>query len=253
MKTEHVFPPPRISSLSRVAARVAIAGSIAVLVLLASLHVLSPEFDPSFRMISEYAFGDYGWILSLMFLVWGLSTWALSIAIWTQISTTRGRLGRWFLLAAGLGEVMAAAFDIRHDLGHALAGLLGVGGLPVAALLISASLDRAPSWARTGPRWRRWCSHLPWMSVVLLVATMALMTMQFIHVNGGHLPEHAPKTLPPGVFGLDGWANRLIVVANCLWVVVVARQAIVIRGATVAPANRVSDGRISFPGTPAVG
>src|SRR5256884_6619692 len=46
---------------------------------------------------------------------------------------------------------------------------------------------------------------------VLLVATLVLMTMQLAKASGGHLPEHAPKSLPPGVLGLDGWANRLIV------------------------------------------
>jgi len=32
------------------------------------LHVLSPEFSPSRRVISEYALGHYPWVLSLMFL-----------------------------------------------------------------------------------------------------------------------------------------------------------------------------------------
>ena len=33
----------------------------ATILLLAALHVLSPEFDPSWRTVSEYAFGHYGW------------------------------------------------------------------------------------------------------------------------------------------------------------------------------------------------
>jgi hypothetical protein len=38
--------------------------------------------------------------------------------------------------------------------------------------------------------------------------------------------------LPPGVLGLDGWANRLIVASYCLWVFVVAWQAIKLRRKT---------------------
>jgi hypothetical protein len=53
------------------AAWAALALTAATLRLLASLHVLSPEFDPSWRVISEYALGRYGWLLSLMFLAWG--------------------------------------------------------------------------------------------------------------------------------------------------------------------------------------
>ena len=50
--------------VSVAAARLSIAAAGACLLLLASLHVLSPEFDPSFRVVSEYANGQYGWVLS---------------------------------------------------------------------------------------------------------------------------------------------------------------------------------------------
>jgi len=45
------------------------------LLFLASLHVLSPEFDPSWRIVSEYALGNFGWVLSLMFVSWAVSWW----------------------------------------------------------------------------------------------------------------------------------------------------------------------------------
>ena len=46
----------------------------ATISLLASLRVLSPEFSPSWRVVSEHAFGRYGCVLSLMFLSWGISS-----------------------------------------------------------------------------------------------------------------------------------------------------------------------------------
>jgi len=49
-----------------------------------------------------------------------------------------------------------------------------------------------------------WMANLSWISVVLLVATLILMTVQFIHANGGQLPSQAPAALPPGVVELDG-------------------------------------------------
>jgi len=55
------------------------------------------------------------------------------------------------------------------------------------------------------------------------------MITQLAHATGGHLPQHAPKTLPPGVLALDGWADRLIVVSNCAWVLLAAMHAIRIR------------------------
>ena len=64
-----------------IGALLAMVAAAATLLLLAGLHILSPEFDPSFRMVSEYALGHYGWVLSLMFLAWGISSWALALAL----------------------------------------------------------------------------------------------------------------------------------------------------------------------------
>jgi hypothetical protein len=134
----------------------------------------------------------------------------------------------WFLAVAGIGEAMASLFGVTHDTGHGIAGLLGVGGFPVAALLLSVSLGRTEAWDGA-KKTLLWIANLSWISVVLLVATLALMTVQVAKANGGHLPQHAPKSLPPGVLALDGWANRLIVLSNCLWVFVAAWQALMLR------------------------
>ena len=214
------------------AAWLAIIMAVATILLLASLHVLSPEFAPSWRMVSEYAFGQYGWVLSLMFLSWGISSWALVVAIWSQVKTKAGKVGLWILVVVGIGEAMASVFDVTHDTGHSIAGLLGVGGFPIAALLLSVSLGYIQAW-RGAKKALLWIANLSWISVILLVATSVLMTMQLARANGGHLPQHAPKSLPPGVLGLDGWANRLIVLSNCLWVFVAAWQAIKLRRKTL--------------------
>jgi hypothetical protein len=204
-------------------ARLAIAASAAVLLLLASLHVLSPEFDPSYRMVSEYALGQYGWVLALLFLAWGISSWALAVALRSEVATTAGKVGWWLLVMAGLGEALAAVFDVTHDVGHSIAGVLGVGGFPIAAVLLSVNLGRLPAW-RGAKKPLLWLAHLSWISVVLLGASLVLMTVQFAQANGGQLPQQAPAHLPAGVLGLDGWADRLIVLVNCVWVVVAAWQ-----------------------------
>lgn len=45
---------------SRVFGRIAAGLSVAFLGFLLLLHILEPEFDPSWRMISEYELGRYG-------------------------------------------------------------------------------------------------------------------------------------------------------------------------------------------------
>lgn len=177
------------------AARLAIGAAAAVLLLLAGLHALSPEFDPSWRVVSEYANGRYGWVLSLMFASWAGSSWALAAAVRPQLDRTiGGKIALGLLIAAGVGQAMAAVFDINHPL-HELAGMIGVLSLPIAAMLISARLVRS-----------LWSANLTWISLVLLVAALICMTRWHSRIH------------------LIGWANRLMVMVDCVWVLAVARQ-----------------------------
>jgi hypothetical protein len=207
---------------SQTVARLAIAASAAVLLLLASLHKLSPEFDPSWRMVSEYAHGGYGWVLSLMFASWAVSSWALAFAIWSQVRTRAGKIGLVFLIAAGIGEAMASVFDINHPL-HGLAGMIGIGSLPVAAMLISVSLGRTQPWS-VAKKALLWTANLTWISVVLLAATFAILIATYTQA-GGDMTAGVVTVLPPGVIALVGWANRLLVVVYCVWVMTVAWRA----------------------------
>jgi hypothetical protein len=206
------------TKISVPAARVAIAGALVVLLLLASLHVLSPEFDPSWRVVSEYANGRYGWVLSLMFAFWGLSSWALVVAIWSQVHGIVGKIALGFLIASGAGEAMASVFDINHPL-HDLAGMIGVPTLPVAAMLISVRLGSTQGWS-TARSMLLWTANLTWVSLVLLMAAFIMMTR-------GH--GRADTESGSHMIALIGWTNRLLIVAYCVWIATVAGLALRLR------------------------
>jgi hypothetical protein len=205
-----------------IAARISLMAAAASLGLLAALHVLSPEFDPSWRIVSEYALGNYGWILSLMFIAWAVSSWALALTIWSQVSTRAGKIGLIFLIAAGVGEAMASAFDINHPL-HSVAAMLGTLSLPVAAMLISVSLSRTEGWS-VARKALLWTANLTWVSVALMAATFILLMVTYAQAGGEMNPEVA--VVPPGVIALVGWANRFLIIAYCVWVMTVARRAV---------------------------
>jgi hypothetical protein len=188
--------------------------AVGTLVSLGSLHILSPEFDPSYRVVSEYALGHYAWVLSLMFLTWALSSWALVFAIRSQVKTFGGRIGLLFLLTAGVGEALASVFDVTWPVLHGLAGLLGVPPLPIAAMLISASLARNPEWA-SAKKWLYVTANLTWMSFALLAAAMLTLRGS---IAGVRVPI--------------GWPNRLLVAIYSLWPMSVAWQALQLRRTT---------------------
>jgi len=210
------------------AARVAIVAGAAVLFALAGLRILSPEFDPAWRAVSEYANGNYGWLLSVMFACWAVGTWALAYALRSLVTTLAGKIGLCFLVVAGAGEALAVAFDINQPL-HALAGLLGVCGLPVAAVLISGSLRKAAPRRREN-RLLQWSAHATWIAVLLMVAALMLEFVTYTHA-GGRVPDDGSSlplgtVLPHGTIALFGYANRLLIVVYCIWAIVAAREAL---------------------------
>lgn len=205
---------------SRIFAWASVTAGALVVALLGALHVLSPEFDPAWRVVSEYANGHYGWVLSLMFAAWAVSSWALALALRPHVTTVAGRIGLVFLVVSGAGEALAAVFDINQPL-HGLAGLLGIGGLPIAALLIGGTLRRT-----------RWLANSTWIAVVTLIASLAVQYVTFVHA-GGHVPSDGKSlplgtVLPPGVIALVGYANRLLVLAYCGWMMLAAWDAAVL-------------------------
>ena len=210
-------------TISKPAAGLAIAASIAALLLLAILHVQSPELDPSWHLVSEYAKGGYGWVLSLMFAAWAISSWVLAFAIWSQVSTRAAKIGLFFLIAAGIGEAMASVFDINHPL-HGLAGMIGIGSLPIAAMLISVGLGRTQAWS-AAKKSLLWTANLTWFSVVLLIVSFIIMIVTYTQSGGDMNTTEVPTSLPAGVIAFVGWTNRFLIIAYCAWVITVACQA----------------------------
>jgi hypothetical protein len=210
--------PSRVTQLAaipRPAALMAMAAAALTVLLLATLHVLSPEFDPSRRVVSEYANGRYDWVLSLMFASWAISSWSLAVALWSQLKGIGGKVAVSFLVAAGVGEGMASFCDINHPW-HNLAGMIGVLSLPMAAMGISLNLAGVDEWMRA-KRVLLVTANLTWLTLLLMViALFALVTRR--------------RITPPGI-EMIGWTNRAVVVAYCVWVATVAWQALKLRRA----------------------
>lgn len=195
------------------AGQLAIAATALSAVSLLLLHPLSPDFDPSWRMVSEYANGRYSWLLAVVFSAWSISSFALLVALWPLPATTAGRFGLFFLALAGVGQAMGALFDINHPL-HGPAAMIGIPSLCIAAVLIT------PAVARTGAGvLPLWTAHLPWISFALMLGTLGLFFSNLrtagVDMAGRTTPLAA---LPEGVVGgYAGWANRLLFVSSYVW------------------------------------
>ena len=205
---EHALPFARAAQLAAAAALLA----------LALLHVLSPELDPSWHMISEYAYGRGGPVLTLLFLCWAASCWCAAVSLVPLLKGGWAKVALVLLGLSGAGALMGAMFDVRHDL-HGAAFALGVPTLPIAALIVSVSLSRRAPEARVP---LLVSAHATWMSLALQAGTTALFISGLLRAGAFH-PETKEllTSLPEGVPAVVGYANRLLVVAYLAWLIVV--------------------------------
>jgi hypothetical protein len=185
-------------------------------VLVVLLHFIEPEFGPTWRFVSEYSNGRYGWVMRLAFFVMAFGCGAAVAALRPHVQTRPGRVGLIFLALTVIGLVMAGLFNqdpITTNAAttdgqlHALATMIGIPGFTVASLILGMSLARRWTSARTP---LLVLSQLPWIAFVSMPVYMAVV-----------MPT-------AGGFGPTVWVgllNRVFLVAMCSWLLLVAWHA----------------------------
>ena len=204
------------------AARIAVVLAASFLTILLLLHFLEPEFDPSWRMISEYEIGRYGWLMSLAFFCWGGSVLALLTALWPSLQTIGGMIGRWWLLLIGVALFGAGIFKTNaitdttpstaNSL-HTLCGAFVILTFPIVASLVARSLARNPEWITTRQR-LLWVTLLVWFSMFAFFGSIIISSA--VNPSAGRV---GPEVLL-------GWPNRFMVVTYAIWLITVASRAL---------------------------
>jgi Protein of unknown function (DUF998) len=222
-----------VTEISRTAALLSFVSAATFVVLLAALHIIKPELDPSWHFISEYAIGEYGWIMVLAFLSLALGYASLFFALRSQLRTIAGRIGLVLLLVSAAGLIIAAVFTtdpitVSEDAAtsegalHNLGGTLGLA-MPFAAALIGWKLARNPAWS-SAKRPLLWATGLALVAFIVSFVSVGIMVSQ----SGG---KFGPDVLV-------GWPNRIEIVAYSVWLMVAAWQAIRVRDTWVPGSGR---------------
>jgi hypothetical protein len=192
--------------IRRRAARLSLGLSVVFLALLATLHVLEPEFN-SGHVISEYQLGDYGFLMSFAFCLLGASALLLALSLGPRLLTRGGRVGWWGLLVIGVAFFIAGVFppvQMPVIIGylHGISGLVAIFGSPIAFTLIGRSLARSEPQLLL-PHRLRWATLAAWGGLGLFLASVTVI----------RLTGQMDTPLPPWV----SLANRLLIVTYCIW------------------------------------
>jgi Protein of unknown function (DUF998) len=155
-----------------------VVASVLIVVL---LHLVKPEIDPSWRMLSEYEIGRYGWLMRVAFVLCAVGCFLTGYQI-----AASGGMGGWLLMLAALGPFGAAFFATepitvpqaergREDRIHAAFGALFLLLFPLAATVVTVATPDDSPIAILGP-WLLVLTTAVWISFVVFFGSLALLT-----------------------------------------------------------------------------
>jgi len=193
------------STEGRTAATIALAMFLGFVAIVVLLHFLRPDMHPFQEFISDYAVGEYGFLMTTAYLAFALGIAALMVSLYQGLPLMPRSWASLVLLSA-CSVLVTLAGIFPTDLGgeiattsgqiHNLASLLFFLLLMIAMLVLSIRLRRA------GMLEGRYMALL-WLSIaapILLVAT-------FIQWDGA---------------GLVGLRQRLYVLTVISWLAIMA-------------------------------
>jgi len=121
------------------------------------MHLVRPDYTVVDHMISDYAVGRSGWIMTTAFLSISLGCLALAIGLLRDGPPSwLGRIGASLLLVAFAGLVVTAIFPTDLETApstqtgniHALSFLVNVVSIFVSTLCLAVSYGGSPRWRR---------------------------------------------------------------------------------------------------------
>ena len=202
---------------SLLAARGAIGAAALAMAALATLHILKPEVHPSRNMISLYALGRHGWVMTLFFAACAAASACLFAALVMHVSSLLGGVGLVFLLLAAIGFSMVAQFPMdpvstpRAQMSfsgkmHGVSFLIGVPCQILSVLLLSMALGSQSSYS---PILLLGLTAVVWASLGMTITIMVMVG-----------PGKAPN--PSGPERFLGLPNRLFMLSYGVWLITVA-------------------------------
>ena len=194
--------PPRATGTSLAAMVLALVTFAAVMV----LHVVRADLDPLSRVMSEYANGAHGIVMTIAFYAAGLSCLALAFRLRREpVVSGPMRIVLVLLLLAGGGLVVSGVFEVgrafvpdtMEETAHSASSIGAFMCLIAAMLLFSFAAWRSAEWH----------SFAPVSGVLAVVAGVAGAVSPVV-------------TAPSGA----GFVQRVLGGSVLLWLLLVARR-----------------------------
>lgn len=190
-----------------------LGSGILFLLILCALHILKPELDPKWRMISEYAIGKNGWLMRIAFFLWATSVVSLLVRLIEASPTDHIVIYVW-LSVIGLSLVGAGVFrtdpiteisrNFRNTV-HTICGTVVILTFPIAATMVC--IVYVGSGLVNYPIYLIVMTVLTWLGQIGFFAAIPISRRK------------DPSAGRTGPTTLVGWPNRIMVLLYIAWMI----------------------------------
>ncbi|WP_147676745.1 DUF998 domain-containing protein [Algibacter pacificus] len=187
--------------------------AIGFVVLLVILHFINTSVNPIWQPISEYALGNTGWLMQIVFFLLGISFLTLGLYLIKYLPKIGSKIGGVLLVIASLGNFLAGIFNtdpvdtlpkymtMSGQIHNAAAGLLGF--MILATVFITYQF-------RKQEKLKPFRKNMFVFTIILWgleVALIIVMGVYLSETNGMITPETP-----------IGWLGRILIVFCAIWV-----------------------------------
>ena len=202
---------------------ISIVFALILLLILFSLHFLKQEFDPAWRMISEYEIGRYGWLMRIAFFSFGINVLSLMIATWPYLQSINGTICRWWFVLLVIALFGAGIFKTNPitdrtpnwiNTMHTLCGVIVILSFPIIATLVVRSWLYNSLWSANRIL-LIFGTVLVWIGVISFFTSITISKIK---------DSLAGEVGSPHVY--QGWPNRFMVVTYVIWIIIISVTAL---------------------------
>ena len=208
----HLLIGERLARRLEGLAWVTIVGTVYFVLAVTALHFLRPDYNPTTRLLSDYAVGPYGYLMTSAWFALGLVSFALAFGIRDGVGPSRAKsAGSLLLGAAAVFGFLTGIFppDLEGSPSTTTGALhLAVGSISFIAFFVAIFVN---SWGfRTDPAWR---SNYR-ASLALGFAAVIILALLPVFANAGWPGISQRAAIPVVSLWLLSTGNRLRSVAR---------------------------------------
>lgn len=186
--------------------------AVGFILILLLLHLLDSSVNPKWQPISEYALGNFGLLMNLAFILFGVSFVFLGISIFKKSSNIGAKIGAVLLILSSIGNFITGFFntdpiatkpDNISTSGeiHSIAASF-LGFMILATIFITIQFYKQNS-LKPYKKPMLIITVMLWFSELTLVGVMGY----YLSETNGMISEETPI----------GWYGRIVIILCAIW------------------------------------